>query len=72
MTTRVPKQEALFKAKRMPRVNEKKKEGFAIGVSAEHYWVITAMAKGQESNRMQILEQIIDAYIHEVLSKVKA
>jgi len=72
MTTRVPKQEALFKAKRMPRVNEKKKEGFAIGVNAEHYWVITAMAKGQESNRMQILEQIIDAYIHEVLSKVKA
>ena len=72
MTTRAPKQETLFKAKRMPRVNDKKKDGFAIGVSAEHYWVITAMAKGQDSNRMQILEQIIDSYILNVLSKVKA
>ena len=72
MTTKNPKQEALFKVRRMPRINEKKKDGFAIGVSAEHYWVITAMAKGQESNRAQILEQIIDSYIHNVLSKVKA
>ena len=65
-------QKSLFKARKMPRLNEKKKDGFAIGVSAEHYWVITAMAKGQDSNRMQILEQIIDSYIHNVLSKVKA
>jgi len=72
MSTKPPKQETLFKARRMPRVNEKKKDGFAVGVSAEHYWVITAMAKGQSSNRVQILEQIIESYIHNVLSKVKA
>ena len=72
MATKQPKQETLFKARKMPSVNDKKKDGFAIGVSAEHYWVITAMAKGQESNRMQILEQIIDSYITNVLSKVKA
>lgn len=72
MVTKIPKQETLFKTRKMPPVNDKKKDGFAVGVSAEHYWVITAMAKGQDSNRVQILEQIIDSYIHNVLSKVKA
>ena len=49
--------------------NPKKAEGFAIGVTNQHYWVITALAEGRGSNRSRIMEEIVDFYINNKLSK---
>ena len=48
-----------------------KTEGFAIGVSQPHYWVISALASGKKTNRSAILRDIIDQYIRDVLTEVK-
>ena len=49
---------------KMPKMsNPEKSDKFAIGVSAEHYWLITGLAQGKNSNRTRMLEQIIDHYI---------
>ena len=49
-----------------------KTEGFAIGVSQPHYWVISALASGKKTNRSAILRDIIDQYIRDVLTEVKS
>jgi len=55
---------------KFPRTqNAEKQDSFAIGVSAPHYWMITAMAKTQNFSRTQALEGIIEHYIHTVLAK---
>jgi ABC-type dipeptide/oligopeptide/nickel transport system permease component len=55
--------------KRLPRMqNSDKKDSFAIGVSPSHYWMITAMAQIKESNRMHMLDEIIEHYIRTVLA----
>lgn len=46
----------------------KKADGFAIGVSQEHYWIVTALAKARNTNRMAILGHIIEQYARETLS----
>ena len=48
--------------------NSKKSEGFAIGVNTSHYWMITALAEGKNSNRMAVLEEVIDYYIQNKLA----
>jgi hypothetical protein len=48
-----------------------KTEGFAIGVSQPHYWVISALASGKKTNRSAILRDIIDQYICDVLTEAK-
>ena len=48
-----------------------KTEGFAIGVSQPHYWVISALASGKKTNRSAVLRDIIDQYIRDVLTEVK-
>jgi len=57
-------------ATKFPRTrNAEKQDNFAIGVSSSHYWMITAMAQSQESVRTQVLQEIIEHYIHTVLAK---
>lgn len=50
------------------QVNPKKSEGFAIGVTPSHYWMVTALAAGRKSNRRAILEEVIDFYIQNKLA----
>ena len=56
--------------KPMPPINKKSKknEGFAVGVTTSHYWMITALAEGKNSNRMAVLEEIIDYFIQNKLA----
>ena len=51
--------------RKMPAIKKHstKSDGFAIGVTASHYWTITALAEGKKSNRMAVLEEVIDHYI---------
>ncbi len=49
-----------------------KTEGFAIGVTQPHYWVISALASGKKTSRSAILRDIIDQYIRDVLTEVKS
>ncbi len=51
---------------------KQKTEGFAIGVSQPHYWVISALAAGKKTSRSAILRDIIDQYIRDVLTEVKS
>lgn len=46
-----------------------KTEGFAIGVTQPHYWVISALASGKKTTRTAILQGIIDQYIRDVLTE---
>lgn len=63
---------AQVKRPKMPRMtNPTKSEGFAIGVTTEHYWLITGIAQGKLSNRSSVLEEIIEHYIKCVFSKEK-
>jgi hypothetical protein len=58
------------KSRKMPAtLNPKKTDGFAVGVTTQHYWVITALAEGRGSNRSRMLEEIIEFYINNKLSK---
>ena len=50
-------------------LNPKKTDSFAVGVTTQHYWVITALAEGRGSNRYRMLEEIIEFYINNKLSK---
>lgn len=56
--------------RKMPPVNKnsKKNDGFAIGVTASHYWMVTALADGRKSNRSAVLEEIIDYFIQNKLA----
>lgn len=66
-----PKKEKKKVAKKTEIVLPKHKtEGFAIGVSQSHYWVISALASGKKTSRTAILQGIIDKYIREVLTEV--
>jgi ABC-type dipeptide/oligopeptide/nickel transport system permease component len=57
-------------ATKFPRTrNAEKQDSFAIGVSSSHYWMITGMAQSQEVTRTQVLNEIIEHYIHTVLAK---
>jgi len=49
-----------------------KTDGFAIGVTQPHYWVISALASGKKTTRTAILQGIIDQYIRDVLTEVKS
>ncbi len=54
----------------LPRMhNTEKQDNFAIGVIPSHYWMITAIAQTKESNRMRVLEEIIEHYIRTALAK---
>lgn len=57
------------KAKQDAALPKHKTEGFAIGVSQPHYWVISALASGKKTSRTAILHGIIDTYIREVLTE---
>lgn len=60
------------KIARMPKMSNPEKVGsFAIGVSSEHYWLITGLAQGKNINRTRMLEQIIDHYIKCTFAKEK-
>ena len=48
---------------------KQKTEGFAIGVSQPHYWVISALASGRKTTRTAVLQGIIDTYIRDVLTE---
>lgn len=51
--------------------NPAKSDSFAIGVTAEHYWLITGMAQGRSNNRSGVLEEIIEHYIKCTFAKEK-
>jgi hypothetical protein len=48
-----------------------KTDGFAVGVSKPHYWVITALAHAKNQPRTQIMEEILNHYIACVLPNTK-
>jgi hypothetical protein len=58
----VKKQEVVLTSKH-------KTDGFAIGVTQPHYWVISALASGKKTTRTAILQGIIDQYIRDVLTE---
>ena len=43
-------------------LNISKQDSFAIGVTKEHYWMITGIAMGRNVGRTVVLEEIINAY----------
>jgi hypothetical protein len=50
--------------RKLPKMsNPEKSDKFAIGVSPEHYWLITGLAQGKGINRTKMLSDIIDHYI---------
>lgn len=51
--------------------NPDKTDKFAIGVSPEHYWLITGLAQGNKNNRTTMLASIIDHYIKCTFAKEK-
>ena len=63
----------LTETRAMPSmVNPDKSSNFAIGVSPEHYWLITGLAHGNHTNRKAMLDEIIDHYIKCTFSKEAA
>lgn len=52
--------------------NPGKSGGFAIGVSPEHYWLITGLGQGKSIHRTKMLSEIIDHYIKCTFAKEKA
>lgn len=68
--------EQKLKSKRMKFANRelpsKKSDGFAIGVSPMHYWVITATASSRNMSRSAILEEILTKHLDATLAEVKA
>ena len=60
MTTQTPKKRVF--TKRKTGLNIDKQINFAIGVTKEHYWMITGIAMGRNVGRTVILEEIINAY----------
>ena len=58
--------------RKLPRMsNPDKDKHFAIGVSPEHYWLITGLAQGNNCNRTVMLSNIIDHYIKNTFAKEK-
>lgn len=43
--------------------NPKKTDNFAVGVSAQHYWLISALAEARSATRTEVLDGIINKYI---------
>lgn len=66
MTTKTTIQK---KPRKLVTINENKKDSFAIGVSADNYHFITKLADAKGSNRTHMLDQIIDKYAADTLSK---
>jgi hypothetical protein len=66
------KKEKKAKVVKKPEViltSKNKTDGFAIGVTQPHYWVISALASGKKTTRTAILQGIIDQYIRDVLTE---
>lgn len=53
------------------KVPTKKSEGFAVGVSPMHYWVITAVASQRGSTRQSVLEEILAKHLETNFVSVK-
>lgn len=49
-----------------------KSDGFAIGVSQEHYWLVTVLAMRDESNRMETLRGILEDYFKKRPSLIRS
>mgnify|MGYP003350011754 FL=1 len=64
MTTEKPTKTAQKRVFAKPKtgLNIGKQDSFAIGVTKEHYWMITGIAMGRNVGRKIILEEIINAY----------
>lgn len=56
-------------AKPKSGLNIEKQSSFAIGVTKEHYWMITGIAMGRNVGRTVILEEIINAYSKTISKK---
>lgn len=52
--------------------NPTKQDKFAVGVSKDHYWLITGIANGKNQTRSAVVHDIIEYYInHAFASKIK-
>lgn len=59
--------------RKLPKMTNPEKVGsFAVAVTPEHYWLITGLAQGSNTNRSRMLETIIDHYIKCTFAKEKA
>jgi hypothetical protein len=67
--TKIAKKAKSPKKPEMLLASKNKTEGFAIGVTQPHYWVISALASGKKTTRTAILQTIIDQYIRDVLTE---
>jgi hypothetical protein len=52
-------------------ITRSKVDGFAIGVTPEHYWLITSMAVSKASNRMDVLRGILNLHMEQAFKKVR-
>ena len=50
-------------------ITRSKVDGFAIGVTPEHYWLITSMAINKASNRMDVLRSILNLHMEQAFTK---
>lgn len=58
---------ATRKPKSTPKMrNPKKVDKFAIAVSAQHYWLISALAEARNVPRNEVLEGIINKFIAKI------
>jgi len=55
------------KPRKLVTINERKKDGFAIGVSADNYHFITKLAEANDTNRTAMLDKILDEYARNML-----
>lgn len=67
MTTKPASKQVFSKPK--TGLNIQKQEGFAIGVTKEHYWMITGSAMGRNVGRTVVLEEIINSYAKTLTKK---
>lgn len=51
-------------SKTLSTKNPKKTDSFAIGVSQQHYWLITSIAESRNMSRTDVLSGIIQKWIH--------
>lgn len=53
-------------ARTVPTKNPQKTDSFAIGVSQQHYWLITSIAEARNISRTDVLGGIIQLFVNNI------
>lgn len=54
------------KTNTVPTKNPQKTDSFAIGVSQQHYWLITSIAEARNISRTDVLGGIIQLFVNNI------